>query len=175
MYTNQIIDTVLQEHRALLEKDYGTYRNHVYRIFCLCLCIDKNPLNIDKYAIASIFHDIGIWTNHTFDYLKPSIAKAQEYLEKTGKPEWKDEISLMIDMHHKLSRYHGLHEEQVETFRRADWIDVTKGALRFGLEKKKITELQKAFPTLGFHAFLLKQTTRNFFKHPLNPLPMFKR
>jgi hypothetical protein len=175
MSTHQIIEKVLLDKRDLLKKDYNTYRNHVYRVFHLCLLLDNATGNADKYAIASIFHDIGIWTDLTFDYLKPSIAKAQEYLQKTGSGEWEEEVSLMIDMHHKLSSYKGPYEQTVETFRRADWIDVTKGVLKFGLEKKEIATVLKAFPALGFHAFLLKQSTKNFFKHPLNPLPMFKK
>ena len=175
MDLNLIIEKVLEENRKFLKYDYDKYKNHVYRVYLLCLKIDKQTENRDKYAIASAFHDLGIWTHRTFDYLEPSINQAREYLAKIGKPEWKDEIACMIDMHHKRSRYSGQNEKTVETFRRADWIDVTKGRINFEIDRKEISELQKKFPTLGFHRFLLKQSLRNFLKHPLNPLPMFKK
>ena len=30
--------------------------------------------DIEKIAVAAAFHDLGIWTNKTFDYIPPSIA-----------------------------------------------------------------------------------------------------
>jgi hypothetical protein len=34
--------------------------------------LDMKNGNEEKYAIAAVFHDIGIWTTHTIDYLDPS-------------------------------------------------------------------------------------------------------
>jgi hypothetical protein len=175
MYLNLIIEKVLEENKNFLKSDYDKYKNHVYRVFHLCLKIDRQTENTDKYAIAAAFHDLGIWTHQTFDYLEPSINQAREYLDRIRKPEWKDEIACMIDMHHKWSRYSGQNEKTVEAFRRADWIDVTWGIINFKIDGKEIRKLQKKFPNLGFHGFLLKQSVKNFLKHPLNPLPMFKK
>jgi HD domain len=175
MDLNLIIENVLEEKRNVLKYDYDKYKNHVYRVYHLCLKIDKQTANRDKYAIASAFHDLGIWTHQTFDYLEPSISHAGQYLDKIGKPEWKDEVGRMIDMHHKWSRYSGQNEKTVETFRRADWIDITKGRINFNIDRKEISELEMKFPTFGFHRFLLKQSVENFLKHPLNPLPMLKK
>ena len=175
MDLNPIIEKVLEENRNFLKSDYDKYKNHVYRVYLLCLKIDRQMENADKYAIAAAFHDLGIWTHRTFDYLEPSINQAREYLDKIEKPEWKNEIACMIDMHHKRSRYSGQNEKTVETFRRADWIDVTRGIINFKIDRKEIKDLQKKFPILGFHGFLLKQSIKNFLKHPLNPLPMFKK
>ena len=36
-------------------------------------------------AIAAAFHDIGIWTAGTFDYLEPSVRVAAAYLTGTGR------------------------------------------------------------------------------------------
>ena len=154
--------------------DFLKYKNHVSRVFYNCLLMDKDPLNEEKYAIAAVFHDIGIWTDHTIDYLDPSIEQAKSFLTKTGKKEWTEEISLMIYWHHKPRRYIGNHEETVENFRKADWIDVTFGFRKFGLGRKQLKSISKRFPNLGFHAFLLRKITRNFLIHPLRPLPMFK-
>jgi len=161
---NSIIEEVLEENNKHLNNHFETYRNHVYRVFELCKKLDDNQENIEKYAITSVFHDLGIWSDKTFDYLEPSIVKAKNYLIANGKEQLIDEISLMIDMHHKRSKYKG-----------NDWIDVTKGRMTFNINKDEIKKLNKTYPILGFHKFLLAQTLKQFLKSPLNPLPMFKK
>lgn len=174
--TNVIIDDLMQRHQVVIGKDYDRYKNHVYRVFLNCIMLDNNPENEEKYAIASVFHDIGIWTDRTIDYLKPSIIKAKKYLNEIGKLNWMYEITLMIDMHHKLSKYRGKYEATVEVFRKADWMDVSLGFLSFGVNKQSIKTNQKNYKNLGFHNFLIKVTTKNFLRHPFrNPLPMFKK
>lgn len=174
-YTNKIIEDILSQNSSSLGTDFHTYRNHVYRIYALCLKMDNAPQQEAKYAIAAAFHDLGIWTNQTFDYLKPSIDLAHQYLKDVDKTDWSEEIECMIDMHHKRSKYEGPYQQTVETFRRADWIDVTKGSKRFGLSKSVYLDMVKTFPLLGFHKFLIIQTIKHFFKSPFNPLPMFKK
>jgi hypothetical protein len=164
----------LEVYKDSIGIDFLKYKNHVFRVFYNSLLMDKNPLNEEKYAIAAVFHDIGIWTDHTIDYLDPSINRAKIFLTKTGKEEWIEEISLMINWHHKPRGYIGNHQETVENFRKADWIDVTLGLRKFGLGRKPLKSIRNKFPNLGFHAFLLRKLTRNFFMHPLRPLPMFK-
>jgi len=174
--SNPTIDHLMQKHKDMIGKDYERYKNHVYRVFLNCILLDNNPTNEEKYAIASVFHDIGIWTDHTFDYLIPSIAKANQYLKEVNKVTWIEEITLMIDMHHKVSKYQGKHNKTVEIFRKADWIDVSLGFLTFGVNKQAIKANQKKYPNLGFHLFLIKSTLQAFWKHPLkNSLPMFKK
>lgn len=172
---NNIIDDVLDRNKSVLGKQFEKYRNHVYRVFILCQELDTSQENIEKYAIAAVFHDLGIWTDGTFDYLEPSINQAKKYLIDNKKVEWVEEISLMIDMHHKRSKYRGPFEQTVEVFRRADWVDVTKGRMTFNINKEVIKKTIEAYPLLGFHRFLLLLTLKNFFKSPLNPLPMLKK
>ncbi|QHV97756.1 HD domain-containing protein [Spirosoma endbachense] len=169
------IDDILQKFKPIIGEDYEKYRNHVYRVFLNCLLIDNKKENEEKYAIATVFHDIGIWTNHTIDYLDPSVEQAKIYLAKMDKKDWINEISLMIYWHHKTTKYQGEFTETVENFRKADWIDVSLGLLTFGYDKQKIEANRKQLPNLGFHAFLIRATTKNFFRHPLNPLPMFRK
>jgi len=116
-----LIENILNKNKAHLGKHFDKYKNHVYRVFNLCLILDSNQENVEKYAITSVFHDLGIWTNRTFDYLKPSISQAEKYLIDNNKELLVKEISLMIDMHHKRSKYKGDFEKTVENFRRADW------------------------------------------------------
>lgn len=62
----------------------------------------------------------------------------------------------MIYWHYKVSAYIGKHQQIVENFRKADWIDVSLGVMTFGADKNKIKENKKQFPSLGFHFFCLK-------------------
>lgn len=175
MEHNKIIDDLLLVYKPLLGKDYGKYRNHVYRVFGNCLLLDQDKNSTEKYAVAAVFHDIGIWTDDTIDYLEPSVAQARLYLTQTNKSGWVEEITFMIQWHHKVTRYSGKFERSVSVFRKADWIDVSLGLLHFGCDPKAIKDNRRQLPNLGFHLFLLKKVFRNFFRHPFAPLPMFKR
>ena len=173
-YVNKTIEDLLESYRPAIGVDYDKYKNHVYRVFLNCILIDHEGENVDKYAIAAAFHDIGIWTDRTIDYLYPSIDQMEFFLANNGKKEWINEITLMIYWHHKTGRYVGKYQQTVETFRKADWIDVSLGLITFGAERRQIRQTRKMLPNLGFHVFLLKKIFKNFFLHPLNPLPMFK-
>lgn len=171
---NKLVEKILLDYKSILGKDYLIYKNHVYRIYYLALSLDSKYDNQDKYAIASVFHDIGIWTD-SFNYIEPSISLAQDYLRKNNLDSWSEEISLMIQNHHKMSKYNGEFIKSVETFRKADWVDVVMGLNMFGIDKDVYSKVKKEYPIKGFHWFLIKQSTRYFFKHPLDPLPMFKK
>ena len=58
-----------------------------------------------KLAIGTCFHDIGLWSDHTVDFLPPSIEQAKRYLAETGRKGWCEEIALMIEWHHKVRPY----------------------------------------------------------------------
>lgn len=174
-YSNQIIEDLFQKYKPVIGDDYDRYRNHVYRVFLNCQLMDSDESNIEKYAIASVFHDIGIWTDNTIDYLYPSMENAKIYLTESEKQDWIEEITLMIYWHHKISKYQGKHSKTIEFFRKADWIDVSLGLLNFGYESQKIKQFRKKIPNLGFHLFLINKIFKRFFKYPYNPLPMFTK
>lgn len=171
---HEVIEILMQPFRDIIGKDYNRYLNHVCRVYQNCLLLDNNSNNEVKYAITAVFHDIGIWTKHTIDYLDPSIEEAKVYLKENGYENWIEEISLMIFWHHKMSSYHGKFENTIENFRKADWIDVSLGLLTYGINHDEISSSKKRFPNLGFHLFLIKKIFKNFIRHPLDPLPMFK-
>ncbi|TKC65201.1 phosphohydrolase [Pedobacter hiemivivus] len=174
-YSYKIIDDLMSRFKSVIGIDYGKYRNHVCRVFLYCVLLDKDKRNEKKYAIAAVYHDIGIWTDRTIDYLNPSIVQANNYLREIGKTEWIEEIDLMIYWHHKITGYKGEYKETVVIFCKADWMDVSLGVLTFEGDKKKIAEIRHEFPNLGFHLFLIKEVLKNAVNHPLNPFPMFKK
>jgi hypothetical protein len=169
------LDAILARHAKDIGADFTGYRNHAYRVSNLCLAKrNQSDEAVEKVAIATAFHDLGIWTDHTFDYLEPSVALATAYLAETGRSAWVPEIAAMIREHHKITRYKASPDWLVEPFRRADWIDVTLGAINFGTPRGFIRELQAAWPDAGFHRLLVRLELRHLARHPLNPLPVLR-
>ena len=70
---NEIIDLILDSHKDDLGDYFESYRNHVYRVYNLAITNVTSDRDSKIVSIATAFHDLGIWTNNTFDYLKPSI------------------------------------------------------------------------------------------------------
>ena len=169
------VDEVLNDHASELGHDFTPYRNHVYRVVNLCLAVvGDTRVELEKIAVAAVFHDLGIWTNHTFDYIAPSVAIAREHLAARGMADWIPEIEAMIVNHHKVTASSAHPPSLVESFRRADWIDVTRGLRRFGLQRGFIAAVVATWPSAGFHRRLVELTIDRWWKHPLNPLPMVK-
>ncbi len=174
------LDEVLAAHLGELGGDFAAYRNHAYRVVNLCAWLAPgDAASVEKIALAAAFHDLGIWTARTFDYLGPSAELACSHLARAGKPEWSNpewsnEVSAMIHAHHKITRYRGNDTWLVEPFRRADLIDVSHGIVSFGVPRAKLRELFAAWPDAGFHAKLVKLALARAVRHPLRPLPMLK-
>ena len=169
------LDAILGDHAAALGSDATAYRNHVYRVANLCWIQSLSSAEgLEKIAVAAAFHDLGIWTHRTFDYLAPSVRLASSWLAASDKAIWTSEVAEMILNHHKVTRYRGRTDWLVESFRRADWVDVTRGVLTFGVPRSLVAELYAEWPDAGFHRRLLQLEWSHLRKHPLKPLPMFR-
>jgi hypothetical protein len=169
------LDRVLERHAAELGDDFTGYRNHAYRVANLCVALrPPGDAGVEKIAIAAAYHDIGIWTARTFDYLEPSATLACEHLDCAGHADWRADVDGMIREHHKIRRYAGPGAEIVEPFRRADWIDVSHGLLSFGLPRQRLRGIFARWPNAGFHRALVRLTLREARAHPLRPLPVLK-
>jgi len=169
----QTIDDVLNDHVTALRDDFLAYQNHVYRIVNLCVAFVGRG-ELEKIAVAAVFHDLGIWTNSTFDYIGPSVALAHDYLIARARQDWATDIEGMIANHHKITPSTAGPDSLVEAFRRADWIDVTRGLRRFGIPRPFLARLFATWPDAGFHGRLLTLTLDRFRSHPLTPLPMVR-
>jgi len=169
------IDEILTSFALAIGADLQGYRNHIYRVLNFHSALSgAEGLPSDAVQIAAAFHDLGIWTDDTLDYLPPSIALATEYLDHQQRPELKDEVRALILEHHKVRRYRGACADSVEFFRQADLVDVSLGLVRFGLPRSFIKTVQSTFPDHGFHSMLIKRSARQFIRSPLRPLPMFR-
>jgi len=170
-----LIEDILETYREVIGDDFNGYRNHVYRVTNLCFAASQiNREQKQKIQIAACFHDIGIWTDKTLDYLAPSVREAEKYLRGRGLEAWAAEIGEMVEMHHRITSCSDFARPLVEAFRRADVADLSLGIFSMGLPKGFIRELNTTFPNSGFHARLVYLWCLWFLRHPLNPLPMFR-
>jgi predicted metal-dependent HD superfamily phosphohydrolase len=169
------VEEILGPWRDAVGADYPGYRNHVYRVIHFALTLGGLAgSEKEKVVVAACFHDLEIWSDRTFDYLAPSVALARAYLDEHGLAAWAPEIEAMIDQHHKLRRVRNPDRPLVETFRRADLVDVSLGAVRFGLPRGYVREVRRRFPDAGFHRTLLRLAAGRFRRHPTDPLPMLR-
>jgi hypothetical protein len=169
------VDEMLTPYRGDFRGEYGAYRNHVERMlnycFALHTCSDEER---QKLIIAAAFHDVGLWTRGTFDYLLPSMGAAEQYLVRNGLETWVPEIELIIDMHHKLRPFRRSRSPLVEVFRRADLADLSYGMLRGGVPRSVIEDNRQRHPDAGFHRRVLNESASWVVQHPTRPLPVAK-
>lgn len=169
------IDAILADWRDTIGPAFDGYRGHVYRVFNVCLqlrrCSDEERR---KLAIALAFHDIGLWSAQTVDYLPPSEAEAAAWLARHDLAAWTDEIRLIIRMHHRLRPWRDPATPLVEVLRRADLVDFSLGAVRAGVPRAFLRRLSAAFPNAGFHRFLFARARGWWWHHPLRPMPFLR-
>lgn len=169
-----LLEDILSAWRDVLGDAFPGYLNHCRRVYNFCAAFAADGGNPEKIAIAAAFHDLGIWSDGTFDYLAPSRRLLRLYLAESGRGGWADELVAMIENHHKLTPCRKHPGGLVEAFRKADWVDVSLGTRRWNLPLSFVAEVRAAFPNAGFHKTLLTLTRRRICSHPLSPLPMMK-
>jgi len=170
-----LLDAILSEWRETIGADYAGYRNHVCRVVNFAFALgDWSEEQKRRIVIAGAFHDLGIWSAGTADYLAPSIALARAWLARERLDGWAEEIALMIDQHHKITRYRDPRHPLVEVFRRADLADLSLGIVRGGLPVSFVGELKRAFPNAGFHWRLVRLVGQGLAARPFRPVPVFR-
>jgi hypothetical protein len=164
-----------------LKDSYAAYRNHCYRVYNLALHVFENELPTKKeqefLEIAIAFHDIGVWTDNTVDYLPPSMELARKWLKSHGRQNDVELMDKMIEYHHKILEYSRQDEtkfKMVERLRQADWIDLTLGIRTFHLDQSDIKALRQDFPHEGFYWILVKGQVNWLKSHWRNPFPYLR-
>lgn len=175
--TPELIETLCESHRKILGNDFNAYRNHCCRVYHFCMALCDGPQDEgrkEKIAVATVFHDLGIWEGNTFDYLPHSRRMARVHLEQSDRLQWIDEVETMIEEHHKLTPYRANATWLVEPFRKADLTDLSLGTIRFGLSHEVVRDIRIRYPNAGFHRRLLQLTFERLRTNPLDPLPMMR-
>lgn len=171
-----LLDELLDVWRPQIGTAFPGYRNHCQRMAAFTLALLPSASDDDrrKIAIAACFHDLGIWSDGTIDYLPPSSRRARDYLAAQGLAAWTTEVELMIDEHHKLRRFKDPTWPLVEAFRKADLVDVSLGLVKFGIPGETVRTLKAAYPNEGFHKTLMGLAGGWFKQHPLSAPPFIK-
>jgi len=170
-----LLEDILAPWRERVGADFTGYKNHVCRVVNFCFALrDCSEEERRKLIIAGAFHDLGIWSAGTVDYLPPSIELAMVYLRENGLGAWSQEIALIIDLHHKLRAYRDANFPLVEVFRKADLADFSLGFVKGGVAAATVRDVKAAFPNAGFHKRLMQLAGGWFAKHPVSPPPFMK-
>lgn len=164
-----VVDAVLARHAEDLGESAPVYRGHVLRgLNYQALLLDEQVP--DSAALAWAVHDIGIYTAGTFDYLPPSVGLVRELAGDLGIAD----VALAEEM---VAEHHGLRAREnplVETFRRADLVDASRGLVRSGLTRAQVREVVAAVPYAGFHRQIYGGLLAHAVRHPRRPFPMLK-
>jgi hypothetical protein len=169
------LDAALNDWTQAIGPHFQAYRNHCYYVLNVVNALAQpSAAELDQIAVAVAFHDIGIWSDKTLDYLDPSADRARAYLIAKGREADFPAIEAMIQGHHKFTRCKGEHARLAEAFRRADWNFVSLGSVPMGVPRTLRKQLLAAFPNAGFHNMLLKLGGAEFLRRPWKPLPMMR-
>ncbi len=168
------LDDGLKPFAEQLGRDHIAYRNHCARVLHAYASIVKDETAMRQAAVATIYHDLGIWTDGTLDYLEPSAELARQAVLDMGESAWVDPVTAMVRWHHKLRAYRGAHAAAVEPYRRADSADVMLGLIRYGIDADVLRAGRLRFANAGFHKRLLQLGGQRFLRRPWSPLPMFR-
>ena len=142
-----VVDAVLDAHAGALGRDLTAYRHHVYRVVNLAAQFGSRDREwLEQAEVAGAFHDLGIWTAGTFDYLEPSVALARPTspgpVARRGPPRSCKRFAITT----RSPALRGPAGALAEPFRRADWTDVTLGWRRFGLPASVYAAIRARWP-----------------------------
>ena len=167
----KLITQILHPHKAALGDHYQSYHHHCQRVYTYAhtLMLQRES---KKLAIVAAFHDLGIWTQQTMDYLNPSVALMKSYIESKQLTLLPDELAYIIEHHHRIRKIKD--HLEAEAFRKADLIDFTAGWIRYNLPESIIRDTEKKWPRANFTSLVLKKVSRHAIRHPMKPLPMLK-
>ncbi len=146
-------------------------RNHCKRLFRLvCLLLERDGLAMDHKLVygAAMVHDLGLVCEEVegANYLERS--RAIFHRELKG-PEV-DQTSLrIIDQcllfNHRVQPLAGV-SPQAECFRKAVWIEHSRGAKRYGLDRAAIREVFRDLPRHDLDRVLWDFTRRVLLREP---------
>lgn len=169
-----LIEQILDEHHDRArgnEAGWTGYRGHIYRLFNYASTLTTHtPDRDDKLAIAAAFHDLEAFSS--LDYLGPSIAAQDAWLQRTGRAAWAEELAVVVAEHHRLTPYRGAHAPLAEAFRVADLADVSQGLIHPGIARPFMKEVRAAFDVGPFFTRVVSTAVvKRLARRPWDPLP----
>ena len=175
--SHPVIDSILEAHAAALGGHLRIYRHHCLYVYhsVHAMVPDEAARSDHALAVAAAFHDLGLFTEDTIDYLEPSVDLAAAYCEKEGRSDLIGLVTRVIENHHKITPVRrGPDAALIDAFRRADWQFVMMGAYPGALGWRGHRALKRALPTPGFHRFIVGHSARHVRSGKRNPLPILR-
>ena len=163
----------LDRVRALTGVEGGPMERHGLRCFLICerLAVDVGA-SIDREAmlIASLLHDMGLYEGASEG--GAYVTDGRHYAERMlgGRPGWEGERLRVcldaIERHHELRPQWGAGVE-VELLRRADLVELSAGAIHFGLPRGWLRGLAAAVSRHGLYGEVGRMVAKALRERPL--------
>lgn len=173
----RLLATLAARYGDSLGDEAPVYLEHVRRVLAFYERLSEAPPD-DDAVVAAFFHDLGIWTAKTNDYLPPSAAAARAWLAERGETANVETVAAMIEWHHKLTPFRGPAEGidalAVERFRKADLIDFSWGLYHGGLPRAEVRAVFRAHPPGSFRRWLVGLLSGWLVRHPARPFPVLR-
>lgn len=167
----------LERLRELTGAGDGPMERHGLRCFLICerLAADAGKtVDREVMVIASLIHDIGLYEGASEG--GAYVTDGRHYAERMllAREGWEGErLRLCLDA---IERHHEVRPQwdagtEVELLRRADMVELSAGAVNFGLDRGWIRGLWSAVPREGIYGEVGKMVAKAFRERPLT-MPM---
>ncbi len=169
---NDLIEDVVRTYSNALGQHLPLYKGHCYRLLNYIIYMQRHQDNLDFLGVAIAFHDLGIWTHGTMDYLNPSFELAKTYVQNANVDISIADLKVAIKNHHKISSLQKV--APAEYLRKADLNDLSMGLLNEGVPRPFIKDMKACWPYLGFQKLIFGKVLLYALQNPFNPFPMLK-
>lgn len=165
------IESWLKLYSRILKWDYELYRQHVFRQVNLSLhFLNDNHLLRPEIEFCAVHHDLGLWLEGDGDILMTSLKKA---LEQNMDHTLGFDPALIKDVifhHTKVFAFQGPNSPVVNAFRKAHWVELTKGKLKKGVDPAFLEALYQDWPLIDVLEFKGKHLKKKGEKDPLKAI-----
>jgi hypothetical protein len=161
----------LEALRAATGDPNGPMERHCVRQFLIAERLGSGlgrPVDRELLLCAALLHDAGLYPGVASD--EPYVTDSRHLAERTLAPfAWEPRrLALCLDaveQHHALGKRWSWGDE-VELMRRSDLVDVSWGAIRFGIPRAWLRELFSEIPRKGFWPLLARETAKMARRRP---------
>jgi len=169
---NRRIEDILRNYSNVLGNHFPLYRGHCYRLLNYIIYMQRHQDNLELLGVAISFHDLGIWTHDTMDYLNPSFELAKTYVQDEDVDIFISDLEVMIKDHHKVTPLRKV--APAEYLRKADLTDLSFGFIPGGVPQSFIKDMVGCWPYQGFQKMIFGKVLLHAVGNPLDPFPMLK-
>jgi hypothetical protein len=172
--------TALEKLREITGDGGGPMERHGLRVFLIAdrLATARNPeVDREVLLIAGLLHDVGLYDEASQGgiYVREGAEFAADLLRGQGWDEGRVRLCFdAIDRHHE-TRSQWDRGAEVESIRRADLVDLTRGLARFGLSREWLRDLFRLVPRNGTYRMIGLGVGKLLVQRPLTFPRIFRR